>query len=203
MNFLEVVLFHLNSGKHLLVRRTGGDRLKRLISFIVGLLVFVGLGSLLFMAIEHQKLTDYQQTLWQYNWFAPTLYTIAGVVILIALIFLFFSFTTSYKKRGIYEKFEDGDVYINKRTIENNVQHTLAKYDDVRQPKVLVKLHQKKRDAYMDIFVDLLVARQDRQALLERLHQDIKANVEAFAEMPVKQLKLQVLDQKELKRRVI
>ncbi len=198
----RVYLFE-NSGKALLVRRTGGDHLKRLISFIVGLLVLVGLGSLLFMAIEHSAITKYQEDLWRYNWFAPTLYTIAGVIVLIALISIFYAFTTSYKKRGIYEKFDDGDFYINKQTIENNVQHTLAKYDDVRQPKVSVKLHQKKRDSYMDIFVDLLVAKQDRQALLERLHQDIKSNAEAFAELPVKNLKLQVLDQKELKRRVI
>lgn len=178
-------------------------KLKRLISFLIGLIVFLGIGALALMVFDIPQLSDIQRQLSGYEWFEPTLYILTALIVFIALIFLLFAFSTSYKKRGIYERFEDGDIYITKQTIENHVKQAIEKYDDVRQPTVAVKLHQRSKDSYLDIMIDMLVTRPDTQVLFEQMYSDIKASTEQFAEMPVRHLKFQPIDQKELRRRVI
>lgn len=178
-------------------------KLKRLISFLIGLIVFLGIGTLALMVFDLPQLSTIQQQLSRYEWFEPTLYSLIALSVLTALIFLVFSSTTSYKKRGIYERFDDGDMYITKQTVENHVKQVIEKYDDVRQPTVAVKLHQRSKNSYLDIMIDMLVTRPDTQALFEQMYSDIKASTEQFAEMPVRHLKFQPIDQKELRRRVI
>ncbi|PTG56887.1 alkaline shock response membrane anchor protein AmaP, partial [Staphylococcus chromogenes] len=60
--------------------------MKRLKNFILGLLIVVIVGFLLFMYIDHQSIKQYQNYFYQFNWFQPLLIGLAGFLILIGLI---------------------------------------------------------------------------------------------------------------------
>ncbi|MGN4238440.1 alkaline shock response membrane anchor protein AmaP, partial [Staphylococcus chromogenes] len=45
--------------------------MKRLKNFILGLLIVVIVGFLLFMYIDHQSIKQYQNYFYQFNWFQP------------------------------------------------------------------------------------------------------------------------------------
>ncbi|GGG30451.1 hypothetical protein GCM10007425_26360 [Lysinibacillus alkalisoli] len=178
--------------------------MKRFVSLIFGLLIFVVTATLLFLYAEVPSWEKYQQELTSYSWFDTALYSTAGILLVIALFMIIFAFLPSHRKRGLYLKYNDGEIYLNKRSIEKNIQHTVAKYNDIRQPTINVKLYQKKKASYIDIVVDLFVAQSHNvQTLLETLREDIKESTEDFSELPVREVKLNVLDQKLLNKRVL
>lgn len=178
--------------------------MKRFVSFIVSVILLVTLGVMGFLLLNQPEVATYQQTLREYEWFHPTLLSLFIVSVVIAFAILIFSLSPSYKKRGLYLKFDDGEIYMNKKSIEKNVQHTLAKYDDVRQPSIDVTLYQKKHASYVDIHVNMLMARTEQvQTLLETIRNDLKESTEHFSELPVREVSLNVLDQKALNQRVL
>lgn len=186
--------------------RNGGETatVKRLWSFILGLAVIVIVGVLLLLVIDYEPLQKYEQQLTNYSWFWPALYWSAGILMFIGLLYVLWAFRPSYKSHKLVMEFPDGELQINKKSIEKNVLHTVRQYDAVRQPSIDVKLFQKKQSSYMDVTVDVFVTQVDNaQSYLSSLRDDIKRNAERFAELPVREVKLNVLDQKTLKKRVL
>lgn len=178
--------------------------MKRLLSFLFGLLILIVLGILSFLAFETFLPWKAELLLYQTPWFLPTLGVLVGILVIIAIGLIIFAFRPSHKKRGLYLEYEDGEIYLNKKSIEKTVQHTVAKYGDIRQPKVDVTLYQTKKASYLDIAVDLLVAQTSNvQTLLTTLREDIKQSAEHFSELPVRDVTINVLDQKDLNKRVI
>lgn len=178
--------------------------LKRFISFLFGLLIIIVVGSLALLTVDVPNWWKYSLLFQQYTWIVPTIWGLTALLLLIALGFIIFAFWPSHKKRGLYLKYDDGEIYMNKKSIEKNVQHTVSKYDAVRQPSIDVTMYQTKKASYLDIAVDLLVAQTDNvQTLLTTMREDIKQNVEHFSELPVRDVSINVLDQKALKKRVI
>jgi hypothetical protein len=177
---------------------------KRLWYFLLGLAVLVIVGTLLFIVIDYEPFKEYQQQLTNYSWFWPALYWSAGVLMFIGLVHLILAFRPSYKSHKLVMEFPDGELQINKKSIEKNVLHTVRQYDAIRQPSIDVKLFQKKQSSFMDVSVDVFVTQVDNaQSYLTQLREDIKRNAERFAELPVREVKLNVLDQKTLKKRVL
>jgi uncharacterized alkaline shock family protein YloU len=177
---------------------------KRLWSLILGLLILVTVGTLLFLIIDYKDFTKYQEDLWNTSWFEPTIYSVAGVLLFIGLLYIIYALRPSYKSNKLVLNYADGEVSINKKSIEKNVLHTVKQYDAIRQPSIDVKLYQKKQSSYVDIKVDLFVTEVENiQSYLEQLRQHIKQNTEHFAELPVRDVTLNVLDQKTLKKRVL
>ncbi|MCO4339695.1 alkaline shock response membrane anchor protein AmaP [Staphylococcus agnetis] len=172
--------------------------MKRLKNFILGLLIVVIVGFLLFMYIDHQSVKQYQNYFYQFNWFQPLLIGLAGFLILIGLILFFSVFKPTHRKPGLYKDYSDGHIYISRKSIENTVYDTLKQYDDIRQPNVISKLHNKKNHSYIDIKADYLVptSTTNVQTLNEKIRNDIKESVEHFAEIPVRNLEINVRDQR-------
>ena len=178
--------------------------MKRVVQFVLGLWILVVVGVLLFVYIEHEAITAYQRDLESFSWFLPTLYWTAGLLMAVGLFLLIFAFRPSYKSRGLFFSYDDGELFINKKSIEKNVLHTIRKYDNLRQPSINVNLYQKRQSSYMDVFVDVFVTETTNvQSYVESLRQDIKESAERFAELPVREVKIHVLDQKTMKKRVI
>lgn len=178
--------------------------MKRFVSFIVSIVLLVTLGTMGFLLLNQPEVASYQETLRNYEWFYPTLLSLYIISVVMAFAILIFSLSPSYKRRGLYLKYDDGEIYMNKKSIEKNIQHTLAKYEDVRQPSIDVKLYQKKHASYIDIHVNMLMARTEQvQTLLETIRNDLKASTEHFSELPVREVSLNVLDQKALNQRVL
>ncbi|MCH8656419.1 alkaline shock response membrane anchor protein AmaP [Staphylococcus lugdunensis] len=171
--------------------------MKRLKNFILGLLIVVIVGFLLFMYIQDSRISEYQDYFLQFNWFQPLLIGLATFLILIGLILVFSIFKPTYRKPGLYKDFDDGHVYISRKAIERTAYDTLKNYDQVRQPNVITKLYNKKDKSYIDVKTDFLVP-NDVQAtsLVEGIRSDIKQNIEYFAEIPVRKLEVNVRDQK-------
>lgn len=178
--------------------------MKRFISFLFGLFLLALIGVFTFLYVDNSNIRQYQEDLLAQNWFEPTLLACAIVGLLIALGFVIFGLKPSHKRSGLYLKFNDGEIYMDKKSIEKVVLHTIERYDAIRQPTVKAKLYQKKKMSYIDISVDMLVAQTDNvQSLLTSLKEDIKTQTEHFSEMPVQDIKLNVLDQKSVKKRVL
>lgn len=178
--------------------------MKRILNFILGLWIFVVVGVLLFVFLDIDPITSYQEQLQQYSWFLPALYWTAGLLLAVALVMMLWTFRPSYKSRGLLLSYSDGEVYINKKSIEKTVLHTIRKYEHVRQPSVEVQLFQRKQSSYMDVTVDLFVTQTENiQMYVTTIREDIKANAEHFAELPVREITLNVLDQKSLNKRVL
>lgn len=178
--------------------------MKRFLSFLLGLFLLVLIGTFLFLYVDYSSFTAYQQQLQSYSWFEPTLYSMVAAGLLLALILIVYSFTPSHKKRGLYLSYNDGEIYMNKRSIEKVVLRTLDKYEAVRQPSVSIKMYQKKQKSYMDIATEFFVGPTGNvQSLLERIKEDIKEQTEHFSEVPVREVKVNVVDQKALNKRVI
>ena len=172
--------------------------MKRLKNFILGLLIVVIVGFLLFMYIKDSRITQYQDYFLQFNWFQPLLIGLAALLILIGLILVFSIFKPTYRKPGLYKDYNDGHIYVSRKAVEKSAYDTLKKYDEIRQPNVVTKLYNKKNNSYIDIKADFLVPSKDVQvkSLTERIRADIKENVEHFTEIPVKKLEINVRDQK-------
>lgn len=172
--------------------------MKRLKNFILGLLIVVIVGFLLFMYIDHQSIKQYQNYFYQFNWFQPLLIGLAGFLILIGLILFFSAFKPTHRKPGLYKDYSDGHIYVSRKSIENTVYDTLKQYDDIRQPNVISKLYNKKNNSYIDIKADYLVPTStiNVQTLNEKIRNDIKESVEHFAEIPVRKLEINVRDQR-------
>ncbi|MEE1132295.1 MAG: alkaline shock response membrane anchor protein AmaP [Caryophanon sp.] len=178
--------------------------MKRFVQFFVGLWIVVVTGVFLFIYIDYEPIAEYQRTLQRYDWFEPALYWTAGLLAAFGLLLLLLSFRPSYKSRGLVMSYDDGELFINKKSIEKNVLHTVRQYSDVRQPSIKVDLYQKRQSSYMDVFVEAFVTNSvNAQSYIEALRQDIKASAESFAELPVREVKIHVLDQKTLKKRVL
>lgn len=178
--------------------------MKRFFSFLFGLLILIVVGVLSFLAFENFLPYRVELLLLQTPWFLPTIGVLIGLLVIAAIGFIIFALKPSHKKRGLYLEYDDGEIYLNKKSIEKTVQHTVAKYDDIRQPKVDVTLYQTKQASYLDIAVDLLVAQTSNvQTLLTTLREDIKQSAEHFSELPVRDVTINVIDQKALKKRVI
>ena len=63
---------------------------------------------------------------------------------------------------------------------------------------------QKKQSSYIDVKVDLFVTQTSNiQSYLTTIREDIKTNAERFAELPVREVSLNLLDQKMLNKRVL
>ncbi|MCO4356183.1 alkaline shock response membrane anchor protein AmaP [Staphylococcus agnetis] len=171
--------------------------MKRLKNFILGLLIVVIVGFLLFMYIDHQSVKQYQNYFYQFNWFQPLLIGLAGFLILIGLILFFSVFKPTHRKPGLYKDYSDGHIYISRKSIENTVCDTLKQYDDIRQPSVISKLYNKKNHSYIDIKADYLVptSTTNVQTLNEKIRNDIKESVEHFAEIPVRNLEINLREQ--------
>ncbi|GEK32869.1 alkaline shock response membrane anchor protein AmaP [Kurthia sibirica] len=178
--------------------------MKRILALSFGLLIVVVVGVLLYFNMEIPRKWNYKNELLQYSWFEPTLYTLSTLLFVIACALIIFACKPSNKKRGLYLKYGDGTIYINKKSIEKNVLHTIAKYDGIRQPSATVILYQKKKASFIDIHVDLFIAEATTiQRLLTTMRTDIKKTTEHFSELPVRKVTINVLDQKILKKRVI
>lgn len=130
--------------------------MKRLKNFILGLLIVVIVGFLLFMYIQDSRISEYQDYFLQFNWFQPLLIGLAAFLILIGLILVFSIFKPTYRKPGLYKDFDDGHVYISRKAIERTAYDTLKNYDQVRQPNVITKLYNKKDKSYIDVKTDFL-----------------------------------------------
>ncbi|MER2192746.1 MAG: alkaline shock response membrane anchor protein AmaP [Solibacillus sp.] len=178
--------------------------MKRILSFLFGLWILLVVGVLLFVFLDIDSLQSDQQELQQYRWFLPTVYWSAGLLMFVALVMMLFAFRPSYKSKGLLLSYQDGELYIDKKSIEKTVLHTIRKYDHVLQPSVNVQLFQKKQSSYIDVNVDLFVIQTANiQTYLQTIREDIKANAESFAELPVREVSLNLLDQKMLNKRVL
>lgn len=171
--------------------------MKRLKNFILGLLIVVIVGFLLFMYVKDSRISQYQDYFLQFNWFQPLLIGLAGLLILIGLILVLSIFKPTYRKPGLYKEFDDGHVYVSRKAVEKTVYDTIAKYDQVRQPNVVSKMYNKKKKSFIDIKADFFVPNNVQPtSLTESIRSDIKQNVEHFTEMPVRKLEVNVKDQK-------
>lgn len=172
--------------------------MRRLKNFFLGLFIIVVVGTLLFMYLDISQITSYQQELLKYNWFQPTLIACAGVLIFFGLLMFFAAFKPTHKKPGLHRDYEDGHIYITRNSIEKCVYRTIQKYDEVRQPNVIAKLYNKKNNSYATIKADFFVVSETNgiQSLTENMKNDIKQNVEHFSEIPVKNIEINVRDQK-------
>ncbi|MBI5974701.1 alkaline shock response membrane anchor protein AmaP [Staphylococcus canis] len=172
--------------------------MNRLKNFILGLLIVVIVGFLLFMYIDYKPITQYQNYFYQFNWFLPLLIGLSALLILIGLILFFSTFKPTHRKPGLYKTYSDGHIYVSRKSIENTVYDTIKKYDDIRQPNVVSKLYNKKNNSYIDIKADYLVPSSavSIQSLNERVREDIKENVERFSELPVRKLEINVREQR-------
>ncbi|ARJ50336.1 alkaline shock response membrane anchor protein AmaP [Staphylococcus lutrae] len=170
----------------------------RLKNFILGLLIVVIVGFLLFMYVDYQPIKQYQNYFYQFNWFDPLLIGLAALLILIGLILFFRAFKPTYRKPGLYKDYSDGHIYISRKSIENTVYDTLRQYENVRQPNVVSKLYNKKNDSFIDISTDFFVPSESThiQSLVEEIRADIKESVERFSELHVKSVKVNVRDQR-------
>ncbi|EGQ2823340.1 alkaline shock response membrane anchor protein AmaP [Staphylococcus pseudintermedius] len=170
----------------------------RIKNFILGLLIMVIVGFLLFMYVDYQPIKQYQNYFYQFNWFQPLLIGLAGLLILIGLILFLRAFKPTYRKPGLYKDYSDGYIYISRKSIENTVYDTLAKYDTIRQPNVVSKLYNKKKNSFIDITTDFIVPSESTNvpSLVEQVRLDIKESVERFSELHVKSVKVNVRDQK-------
>lgn len=178
--------------------------MKRLFSFLFAFVLLVTIAILMFLYVDIPSWALYQQELRSYSWFYPTLYSLVGIVLVIALIMIIFGLLPSHKKRSLTLKYGDGDVSLNKRAIEKNIQHTVEKYPEVRHPSIAVHLYQKQKAAYIDIVLDVFIAQTETiQTLVKTVRQDVKNATEHFSELPVRDVKVNVLDQKLLNKRVI
>ncbi|EHJ07623.1 alkaline shock response membrane anchor protein AmaP [Staphylococcus simiae] len=171
--------------------------MKRLKNFILGLLIVVIVGFLLFMYIQDSRITEYQDYFLQFNWFQPLLITLAALLILIGLILVFSIFKPTHRKPGLYKEYDDGHIYVSRKAVEKSAYDTITKYDQVRQPNVVAKLYNKKDKSYIDIKADFFVPNDVQvQSLTETIREDVKNNVEHFTELPVRKLEVNVRDQK-------
>ncbi|OAO28422.1 hypothetical protein AXY37_10780 [Mammaliicoccus lentus] len=179
--------------------------MRRLKNFFLGLFIIVVVGALLFMYLDISQITSYQQELLKYNWFQPTLIACAGVLIFFGLLMFFAAFKPTHKKPGLHRDYEDGHIYITRNSIEKCVYRTIQKYDEVRQPNVIAKLYNKKNNSYATIKADFFVVSETNgiQSLTENMKNDIKQNVEHFSEIPVKNIEINVRDQKTSDTRVL
>ncbi|EJO7199890.1 alkaline shock response membrane anchor protein AmaP [Staphylococcus pseudintermedius] len=170
----------------------------RIKNFILGLLIVIIVGFLLFMYIDYQPIKEYQDYFYQFNWFQPLLIGLAGLLILIGLILFLRAFKPTYRKPGLYKDYSDGHIYISRKSIENTVYDTLSKYDEVRKPNVVSKLYNKKKSSFIDITTDFIVPSESANvpSLVEQVRLDIKESVERFSELHVKSVKVNVRDQK-------
>ncbi|QLK86574.1 alkaline shock response membrane anchor protein AmaP [Staphylococcus sp. 17KM0847] len=173
--------------------------MRRLKNFCLGLLMVVIIGFLLFMYLEYEPITQYQNYFYQYQWFEPLLIGLSAFLILIGLILFFSAFKPTHRKPGLYKDYSDGHIYISRKSLENTVLDTLKKYDDIRQPNAVAKLYHKKHHNFVDIKADFLVPTStvNIQTLTEQVRADIKENVERFSEMPVRKLDINVRDQRQ------
>lgn len=178
--------------------------MKRIFYFILGLWVFSTVGVFLFLYIDNSSIRNYQDTLQQYTWFNPTLYWTSGLLMLLAILLLIWSFRPSHKAQGLLLSYPDGAIYINKKSIEKTVLHTLNKYDGIRQPSAKIKLFKKNSTSYIDIDVDLFVLQTDNiQTYLSTIRDDVKTTTEKFSELAVREVNINLLDQKDLSNRVL
>lgn len=179
--------------------------MRRLKNFFLGLFIIVVVGTLLFMYLDISQITSYQQELLKYNWFQPTLIACAGGLIFFGLLMFFAAFKPTHKKPGLHRDYEDGHIYITRNSIEKCVYRTIQKYDEVRQPNVIAKLYNKKNNSYATIKADFFVVSETNgiQSLTENMKNDIKQNVEHFSEIPVKNIEINVRDQKTSDTRVL
>lgn len=177
---------------------------KRLKNFILGLLIVVIVGVLLFMFIKDSRISKYQDQLMHFNWFVPTLIGLSALLILIGLIMVFSLFKPTYRKPGLYKDFEDGHIYISRKSVEKSAYDTILKYDEVRQPNVVAKLYNKKKKSHIALKADFFVPGDVQvNSLTEEIRNDIKQNVEHFTELPVSKLEVNVKDQKTAGKRVL
>ena len=78
--------------------------MKRLKNFILGLLIVVIVGFLLFMYIQDGRITEYQDYFLQFEWFQPLLISLAALLILIGLILVFSIFKPTHRKTWIIQR---------------------------------------------------------------------------------------------------
>ncbi|MCG7338328.1 alkaline shock response membrane anchor protein AmaP [Staphylococcus sp. ACRSN] len=178
--------------------------MKRIKNFILGLLIVVIVGFLLFMFIKDSRITKYQDYFMQFNWFVPTLIGLAALLLLIGLILVFSLFKPTYRKPGLYKDFEDGHIFVTRKAVEKSAYDTIVKYDEVRQPNVIAKLYNKKKKSHITLKADFFVPGDVQvKTLTEQIRNDIKENVEHFTELPVSKLEVNVRDQKTSGKRVL
>lgn len=178
--------------------------MKRIKNFILGLLIVVIVGVLLFMYLDDSRISKYQDYLLQYSWFKPTLIGLAAFLILIGLILVFSLFKPTHRKPGLYKNYEDGHIYVSRKAVEKSAYDTVVKYDEIRQPNVVAKLYNKKKNPHITIKADFFVPGDVQVgSLTEQVREDIKKNVEHFTEIPVKKLEVNVRDQKSSGQRVL
>lgn len=178
--------------------------MKRLLSFLYGLVLFIATALLLFLIIDQSSWAMYQEQLRAYDWFMPAVYSVVGVLIVIAIIMVIFALSPSHKKRNVALKYCQGNLMLNKKSIEKNVRYTVAKYEDIREPNVSVQMYDKKKTSYIDIVVDVFIAQTTNvQTLIKTMRGDVKETTEHFSQLPVRDVKINVLDQKLLNKRVI
>ncbi|MGO3048421.1 alkaline shock response membrane anchor protein AmaP [Staphylococcus casei] len=178
--------------------------MKRLKNFILGLLIVVIVGFLLFMFIKDSRISKYQDYLLQFNWFIPTLIALSALLILIGLILVFSLFKPTYRKPGLYKDFEDGHIYVSRKAVEKSAYDTIVQYDEVRQPNVIAKLYNKKKKSHIVLKADFFVPGDVQvKSLTEEIRNEVKQNVEHFTELPVSKLEINVRDQKSSGKRVL
>lgn len=178
--------------------------MKRILNFIFGLWIFLTVGVLFIHFLNLGPTQPYLEQAQEYKWFFPVLYWLAGLLLGIAFLIMIWSFRPSHKSRGLLLSYSDGEIFINKKSIEKTILHTVRKYDGLFQPDIKVNLFQKKKKSFIDVNVDVLASQTDQlPSTLNSLKEEIKSVTENFAELPVREVKINLLDQKSLNKRVL
>ncbi|AMY06560.1 MULTISPECIES: alkaline shock response membrane anchor protein AmaP [Staphylococcus] len=174
--------------------------MRRLKNFILGLLIVVVVGMLVFMVVkvpQVPQIATYRQQLLTFAWFLPVLFVLSGLLILLGLILVFSLFAPTHRKPGLYKIYKDGHIYISRKSIDKVVYDTLAQYEQLMQPNVVTKCYSKKKKSYIDIKADFFLPDDTHaKTLTESVRKDIKQKVEYFSEVPIRKLEVNVKDQK-------
>ncbi|OFV04272.1 MULTISPECIES: alkaline shock response membrane anchor protein AmaP [Staphylococcus] len=174
--------------------------MRRLKNFILGLIIVVVVGMLVFMLAKVPQIPQvetYQQQLLTFAWFLPVLFTLAGLLIVLGIILVFSLFAPTHRKPGLYKFYKDGHIYISRKSIEKVVYDTMANYEQLMQPNVVTKCYSKKKKSYIDVKAYFFLPDDTHaRTLTENVRTDIKKNVEYFTEIPVRKLEVNVKDQK-------
>lgn len=135
------------------------------------------------------------------GWFKPAIYSVFGLFIALMVLV---AFTSSRKKRQTSFADHEGELLLNKRAIEKNIRYTIAKYEDVRQPNISVQMYDKQKTSYIDIAIDVFIGQTtNAQMLKKKIRQDVKTSTEHFSQLPVRNVKINMVDQKLMDKRIM
>ncbi|MDX6153208.1 alkaline shock response membrane anchor protein AmaP [Marinococcus sp. PL1-022] len=115
---------------------------------------------------------------------------------LISLVMLVASLSgSSSSAEGLKIETADGTIDITKASIRSTVHQTLKKYTELRSPQVSVQIH--RRQEAVTIRTSFHLFRETgAQTLTKEVQQRVKENVEAWLEVPVRDVRVTVHEPK-------